>query len=148
MGIELIVAGVIVGILVGATGMGAGSLMAPVLITFFNVPALSVVGTDLLYSGASKAVGAWRHRTLDTVNTQLAWWMASGSIPASLVGIAVLHRLAIAEGTTIQNDVRYGIGVALMAVAAAVAIRTFVTVRGLWTRASCPPTASSPAATA
>ena len=132
MGIELIVAGVIVGILVGATGMGAGSLMAPVLITFFNVPALSVVGTDLLYSGASKAVGAWRHRTLDTVNTQLAWWMASGSIPASLVGIAVLHRLAIAEGTTIQNDVRYGIGVALMAVAAAVAIRTFVTIRGLW----------------
>ncbi len=132
MGIELIIAGVIVGILVGATGMGAGSLMAPLLITFFNVPALSVVGTDLLYSGASKAVGAWRHRSLDTVNTQLAWWMASGSVPASLVGIAVLHRLAIAEGTTIQNDVRYGIGVALMAVAAAVAIRTFVTIRGLW----------------
>jgi len=48
VGIELIVAGVIVGILVGATGMGAGSLMAPVLITFFNVPALSVVGVSLL----------------------------------------------------------------------------------------------------
>jgi hypothetical protein len=76
------------------------------------------------------------------VNTQLAWWMASGSIPASLVGIAVLHRLAVSEGATIQNDVRYGIGVALLAVAAAVAIRTFVTVRGPWTRAACPPTAT------
>ena len=43
--------------------------------------------------------------------------MASGSIPASLVGIAVLHRLAVSEGATIQNDVRYGIGVALLAVA-------------------------------
>jgi uncharacterized membrane protein YfcA len=116
VGIELIIAGVVVGVLVGATGMGAGSLMAPLLITFFNVPALSVVGTDLLYSGASKAVGAWRHRSLNTVNTQLAWWMASGSVPASLVGIAVLHRLADAEGATIQKDVRYGIGVALMAV--------------------------------
>jgi len=83
VGVELIIAGVVVGILVGATGMGAGSLMAPLLITVFNVPALSVVGTDLLYSGASKAVGAWRHRTLDTVNTQLAWWMASGSVPAA-----------------------------------------------------------------
>ena len=138
MGVELVIAGLIVGILVGATGMGAGSLMAPLLITVFNVPALSVVGTDLLYSGASKAVGAWRHHTLDTVNTQLAWWMASGSIPASLVGIAVLHRLAVSEGATIQNDVRYGIGVALLAVAAAVAIRTFVTVRGLWDARSLP----------
>jgi uncharacterized membrane protein YfcA len=62
VGVEVIIAGVVVGILVGATGMGAGSLMAPLLITVFNVPALSVVGTDLLYSGASKAVGAWRHR--------------------------------------------------------------------------------------
>jgi hypothetical protein len=138
VGVELVIAGLIVGILVGATGMGAGSLMAPLLITVFSVPALSVVGTDLLYSGASKAVGAWRHHTLDTVNTQLAWWMASGSIPASLVGIAVLHRLAVSEGATIQNDVRYGIGVALLAVAAAVAIRTFVTVRGLWDARSLP----------
>ena len=48
MGAELIIAGLFVGILVGATGMGAGSLMAPLLITVFNVPALSVVGTDLL----------------------------------------------------------------------------------------------------
>ena len=138
MGLELILAGLVVGVLVGATGMGAGSLMAPVLITLFNVPALSVVGTDLLYSGASKAVGAWRHRTLDTVNTELAWWMAAGSVPSSLVGIVVLHQLAASRGEAIQADVKVAIGIALMAVAATVAIRTFVSIRGLWDASRLP----------
>jgi uncharacterized membrane protein YfcA len=55
-GLELILAGLLVGVLVGATGMGAGSLMAPVLISMFNVSAVAAVGTDLMYSAITKLV--------------------------------------------------------------------------------------------
>ena len=71
-GLELILAGLIVGILVGATGMGAGSLMAPVLISVFSVSAVAAVGTDLLYSAGTKPSAAARHLTLRTVNIELA----------------------------------------------------------------------------
>jgi uncharacterized membrane protein YfcA len=131
-GLELVLAGLLVGILIGATGMGAGSLMAPILIGVFNVPALSVVGTDLLYSGVSKAVGGWQHLRLHTVNTELAYWMASGSVPASLLGVFTLHRLAAQEGAEIQDYLKQAIGFALLLVAVSVVVRTFFTVKGLW----------------
>src|SRR5438105_244919 len=100
-GIELIAAGLVVGVLVGSTGMGAGSLMAPLLISVFNVSAVAAVGTDLLYSAATKLVGGARHLTLKTVNTELAWWMAAGSAPASVAGVFALHQLAASEGAAI-----------------------------------------------
>ena len=62
--------------------MGAGSLMAPVLISVFGISAVSAVGTDLLYSAGTKLVGGVRHLKLGTVNTEIARWMAMGSVPA------------------------------------------------------------------
>jgi uncharacterized membrane protein YfcA len=137
-GLELIAAGLIVGILVGATGMGAGSLMAPVLISVFSVSAVAAVGTDLLYSAGTKLVGGARHLTLRTVNVELALWMAAGSVPASVLGVVTLNRLAASEGSAIQNDMKVVIGVALMLVAITVAVRTFVTIRGLWDASTLP----------
>jgi uncharacterized membrane protein YfcA len=102
-GLELIAAGLVVGILVGATGMGAGSLMAPVLISLFSVSAVAAVGTDLLYSAGTKLVGGARHLTLRTVNVELALWMAAGSVPASVLGVITLNRLAASEGSAIQT---------------------------------------------
>ena len=131
VGLETL-AGLLVGILIGATGMGAGSLMAPILIGVFNVPALSVVGTDLLYSGVSKAVGGWQHLRLKTVNTELAYWMASGSVPASLLGVFTLHRLAAQEGVEIQSYLKEAIGIALILVAVSVVARSFFSIKGLW----------------
>jgi uncharacterized membrane protein YfcA len=131
--IELIFAGLIVGILIGSTGMGAGSLMAPVLISLFGVSAVGAIGTDLLYSAATKAVGGWRHLALRTVNTELAWWMAAGSVPASLAGVFVLHLLAQGDTAHMQDILKVAIGFALLLVAVAVAVRTFVSIRGVRT---------------
>ena len=97
-GLELILAGLLVGVLVGATGMGAGSLMAPVLISMFSVSAVAAVGTDLLYSAGTKLVGGARHLSLRTVNVEIALWMAAGSVPASVLGVIALNRLAASEG--------------------------------------------------
>jgi uncharacterized protein len=137
-GLELILAGLLVGVLVGATGMGAGSLMAPVLISMFNVGAVAAVGTDLMYSAITKLVGGARHLTLRTVNIEIALWMAAGSVPSSVLGVVALNRLAASEGAAIQSDMKVVIGVALMLVAVTVAVRTFVTIRGMWDASRVP----------
>ena len=130
MGAELILAGLVVGALIGATGMGAGSLMAPVLISLFGTSAVAAVGTDLLYSATTKAVGGWRHLTLNTVDTELAWWMAAGSVPASLAGVFTLHELVGADNPAVQERLKTAIGVALLLVAAIVLMRTFGALHG------------------
>jgi hypothetical protein len=97
------------------------------------------VGTDLLYSAGTKLVGGARHLTLRTVNVEIALWMAAGSVPSSVLGVVALNRLAASEGAAIQSDMKVVIGIALMLVAVTVAVRTFVTIRGMWD-ASAPPT--------
>lgn len=124
-------AGLVVGVLVGATGMGAGSLMAPVLISMFGVSAVGAVGTDLMYSATTKAVGGWKHLTQRTVDKEISWWMAAGSIPASLAGILTLHHLASGSTDVINHDLKLAIGAALLLVAVTVALRTFFTLRGV-----------------
>lgn len=134
-GLELVVAGLIVGVLIGATGMGAGSLMAPLLISVFGVTAVSAVATDLLYSAGTKLVGGFRHFKLGTANTELARWMALGSVPASIAGVFTLHRLASSQGAAIDSTIKRAIAIALILVAVAVFVRTFFTIRALWTDA-------------
>ncbi len=131
-GLELVLAGLIVGVLIGATGMGAGSLMAPLLISVFGVSAVSAVATDLLYSSGTKLVGGFRHFKLGNANTELARWMAMGSVPSAVAGVFVLHRLASTEGTSIDGTLKKAIAVALILVAIAVVVRTFFTIRALW----------------
>jgi uncharacterized membrane protein YfcA len=130
--LELVLAGLIVGVLIGATGMGAGSLMAPLLISVFGVSAVSAVATDLLYSSGTKLVGGFRHFKLGNANTELARWMAMGSVPSAVAGVFVLHRLASTEGTSIDGTLKKAIAVALILVAIAVVVRTFFTIRALW----------------
>jgi uncharacterized protein len=137
-GAELIAAGLVVGVLVGSTGMGAGSLMAPLLISMFGVSAVAAVGTDLLYSAGTKVVGGLRHLSLRTVSVEISLWMAAGSVPASVLGVITLNRLAHSRGTAIQSDMKVVIGLALMLVAVTVAVRTFVTIRGLWDATKLP----------
>jgi uncharacterized membrane protein YfcA len=78
-----------VGLLVGMTGMGGGSLMTPMLILLFGFDAKAAVGTDILHGAVFKSVGAIRHRQLGTVHWRLAAWMLVGSAPLSLVGVQI-----------------------------------------------------------
>src|SRR3954466_1200622 len=81
-----------VGLLVGITGMGGGSLMTPLLILVIGIKPVVAVGTDLAYGAVTKTLGGWRHFTKGTVFPRLAFWLAVGSCPAALVGVWVLDR--------------------------------------------------------
>ena len=84
---QYIIAGLAVGVLVGMTGMGGGSLMTPMLILIFGFDPKTAVGTDIVHGAIFKSFGAVRHRQLGNVDTRLALWMLTGSGPASLVGV-------------------------------------------------------------
>jgi uncharacterized protein len=86
---QYIIAGLAVGVLVGMTGMGGGSLMTPMLILIFGFNPKTAVGTDILHGAVFKSFGAWRHRQLGNVHTRLAMWMLVGSAPLSLVGVQI-----------------------------------------------------------
>lgn len=86
---QLSLAGLLIGGLVGMTGMGGGSLMTPLLILIFGFKPTVAVGTDILHGAIFKSFGAVRHRQLGTVNARLAGWMLVGSAPLSLLGVAL-----------------------------------------------------------
>lgn len=93
----LILFGLGVGILVGATGMGGGSLMTPLLILLFGVKPVVAIGTDLAYAAITKTVGGWRHLRAGTVHTPLSLWLALGSCPGALTGVAILELLELGD---------------------------------------------------
>src|SRR5690348_7999605 len=86
-------AGLVVGTAVGATGVGGGSLMTPILILFYGVSPSLAVGTDLLYASASKSFGTWLHNKNQTVDWRIVGWMALGSVPASLLTLMLLSHI-------------------------------------------------------
>ncbi|WP_348762382.1 sulfite exporter TauE/SafE family protein [uncultured Salinisphaera sp.] len=89
------IAGFVVGAAVGMTGVGGGSLMTPLLILLFGFAPSAAVGTDLLYAAGTKAFGTWLHGRQQTVDWRVVGLMASGSLPAALITIAVLHHIGM-----------------------------------------------------
>ncbi|GAB3682941.1 sulfite exporter TauE/SafE family protein [Salinisphaera aquimarina] len=85
------VAGLIVGLAVGVTGVGGGSLMTPLLILLFGFAPSAAVGTDLLYAAGTKGFGTWLHGRQRTVDWRVVGLMASGSLPAATLTILWLH---------------------------------------------------------
>jgi uncharacterized membrane protein YfcA len=86
---QLTLTGLAIGILVGAAGMGGGSLLTPLLVLVFGFQPTVAVGTDIVHGALFKTFGAIRHRRLGTVQGQLSGWMLLGSAPMSLVGVAM-----------------------------------------------------------
>ncbi len=82
--------GFIVGFLVGMTGVGAGSLMTPFLITQIGISPTLAVGTDLLFASLTKASAALPHHNFGNVNWRLVKWLAAGSIPGAIATLALL----------------------------------------------------------
>jgi uncharacterized protein len=115
-------AGLLIGILVGLTGMGGGSLMTPILIILFGFNAKVAVGTDILHGAIFKSFGAARCRQLGIVHARLALWMFLGSGPMSLAGVAV----ASALGDGAQEAENYAVGAALVLGALGLVAKTFV----------------------
>lgn len=95
----IVLFGLGVGVLVGATGMGGGALMTPLLILVFGVKPVVAVGTDLAYAAVTKTVGGFRHLVKGSVHRRMAMWLAVGSCPGALVGVFVLEALRAAYGS-------------------------------------------------
>src|SRR6202045_3408420 len=88
-----VVSGFGVGVLVGMTGVGGGSLMTPLLILLFGIHPATAVGTDLLYAAATKSGGSVVHGLARSIHWPAVIRLASGSIPASVVTLIVLWQL-------------------------------------------------------
>src|SRR3954466_14751548 len=88
----LVVFGFGVGILVGTTGMGGGSLMTRLLILLFGIKPVVAVGTDLGYAAITKTAGGLLHWRRGTVQKDLALWLAAGSCPRAVAGGILLDR--------------------------------------------------------
>jgi uncharacterized membrane protein YfcA len=123
----VILFGFLVGILVGTTGVGGGSLMTPALILVFGTAPTTAIGTDLAYAAVTKTVGGWRHWRSGTVDMTIALWLAVGSIPGALGGVYVLHVLEDALGHDAFDDTLLKmVGIALLVTAVAVLARTLL----------------------
>jgi uncharacterized protein len=110
----IIVFGFGVGVLVGATGIGGGSLMTPILILVFGFKPTTAIGTDLAYGAVTKTVGGWRHWKQRTVDFGLSTWMAFGSVPAAVGGVYVLHLLEDALGSGFDDAILIAVAGALL----------------------------------
>jgi uncharacterized protein len=84
-----------VGILIGLTGIGGGSLMTPLLILVIGVNPVVAIGTDLAYGAVTKTVGGWRHLRKGTVDLGVSKWLAFGSVPGAIAGVVLLERLQL-----------------------------------------------------
>jgi uncharacterized protein len=82
-----------VGILVGLTGIGGGSLMTPLLLIFIGTNPVVAVGTDIAYGAITKTLGGWRHLRSGTVDLGISKWLAFGSVPGSIVGVLLIDYL-------------------------------------------------------
>src|SRR5579884_95301 len=110
----IVVFGLGVGVLVGMTGVGGGSLMTPLLVLVFGVKPVTAIGTDLAYGAVTKTVGGWRHWRQRTVDFQMSTWLAIGSVPAAISGVIALKALEGDHKATFDNAVLIAVGAALV----------------------------------
>ena len=116
------ISGFLVGLVVGVTGVGGGSLMTPLLVLFFGVSPATAVGTDLLYAALTKTLGGWVHSRNGTVDWKVLGLLSLGSLPAALLTIALLKYLALDE-KTLRSLVTGVLSVALLLTAAALLLK-------------------------
>src|SRR5688500_11913825 len=114
MDLVVVLFGLGVGVLVGTTGIGGGSIMTPLLILVLGTKPVVAIGTDLAYAAVTKTVGGWRHLRQGTVNLGISGWMAAGSVPGALCGAAVLHYLHNNYGRGFDEFVLWAVAGALL----------------------------------
>lgn len=115
--------GLVVGMLVGLTGMGGGVLMTPLLVLGLGMPATAAVGTDLAYSTITKLVGGWQHWRQGTVDLRVVRSLALGSVPATLVAVTTLYLLHDTKSADINTLLERMIGVMLIVAASLMVYR-------------------------
>jgi uncharacterized membrane protein YfcA len=131
--------GLLVGFLVGLTGVGGGSLMTPFLLTVMGVSAPTAIGTDMVFATLTKFTGSVQHYRQQSVNLEVAIFLGLGSIPAGLLGVGTLEWI---EGSFDPEKVKSImitiIAITLVLVGASLILRNFLPEReddprpGVW----------------
>lgn len=119
--LSLALGGLLVGLLVGLTGMGGGALLTPLLVLVFKVNPLTAISSDLMTSLIMKPVGGAVHLRHRTVDWRLVGWLCVGSVPAGFLGAVAIG--SIAHGTGVQDGIKVIIGVALCAAVTLMVLR-------------------------
>ncbi len=120
--IGLVVAGIVVGFIVGMTGVGGGSLMTPILL-WFGIPPTKAVGTDLLYAAFTKMGGVYVHNKKKNINWTITGWLSLGSVPAALLTLWILEQFK-SDVTAINTVIKYSLGWALLFTSVAIVFKT------------------------
>jgi uncharacterized membrane protein YfcA len=124
LSLTLVLAGLVVGVVVGMTGMGGGALMTPVLVLFFGIPPLAAVSSDLVVSAVMKPVGGVVHLRRGTVDLRLVGWLCLGSVPTAFGGVLVSR--ALGSGAGVQEWTKIALGAALLLAAAGLIGRSYL----------------------
>jgi uncharacterized membrane protein YfcA len=123
--LALSVAGLIVGVVVGLTGMGGGALMTPILVIFFNIQPGPAVSSDLVTSLFMKPIGGAIHWRRATVHRALVLWLLIAAVPSAFAGVFVLNSLG--NGEVLQDRIKLGLGAALLMAFLAMVLRLVMT---------------------
>ena len=113
--------GLLVGVIVGLTGMGGGALMTPMLVFFFRADPLTAISSDLVASFVMKPAGALVHLRAKTVNVELVKFLCLGSVPAAFIGAWVVS--VQPRGADLDTALKTLLGLALLLAAAGLVIR-------------------------
>ena len=115
-------AGFLVGVLVGLTGVGGGSLMTPLLIFLFQINPAIAVGTDLLFAAITKAGGVWKHNRKQHINWKIVALLSLGSIPTALISLFLLQE-QLGHNHQLETIITSTLGIALILTAFAIIFR-------------------------
>jgi uncharacterized membrane protein YfcA len=111
-----VLSGLCVGVLIGMTGVGGGSLMTPLLILLFGVHPTTAVGTDLLFAASTKTVGTLVHGAARSIDWALVGLLALGSVPASVATLIILSWFDL-RGVMAQHVITIILGIVLLVTA-------------------------------
>ena len=130
MGIEYIFSGFVVGLLIGLTGVGGGSLMTPLLVLIFKFPTAIAIGTDLLYASITKSAGVFSHSRLGNIEWNIVKNLMIGSIPASFLTTYYLKGIDLFAYENVRI-INFSLGVALILTSFAVLLQPFISKKSI-----------------
>lgn len=125
--VGIVVAGAVVGFVVGLTGMGGGALMTPMLVLIFGVDPLAAVSTDLVAAVVIKPIGGGVHLRHGNVNKSLVRWLVTGSVPAAFLGVLLLR--AIDDRWSADEPISIVLGIALVVASSALVAKAVIQLR-------------------
>ncbi len=123
MQLNIAFAGLIVGLIIGMTGMGGGALMTPILVIFFGVTPSAAISSDVVASFILKPIGGSVHARRGTVNWTLVGWLAIGSVPSAFAGAWIISNIG---GENVEDRIKLILGIVLLIAAVGMIVKIWI----------------------